>query len=147
MAIRDLMLTGNGRAEGFYLTRDIQIERANKGLSRLLKLLADGRLRTLVSIDADWSTVGPTAARLMARDFARDADVFLLTYENVRTALARFEEKEIETLPVLDSPTEHKIVGYLTEQYALRRYNQALERRRSADLGERDLFSIAEPPR
>jgi CIC family chloride channel protein len=38
-------------------------------------------------------------------------------------------------------------MGYLTEQYALRRYNQALERRRSADLGERDLFSIAEPPR
>ncbi|MBS0523199.1 MAG: chloride channel protein [Proteobacteria bacterium] len=82
-----------------------------------------------------------------ARDFARDGDVFLLSYENVRTALARFEEKEIETLPVLDSPTEHKVVGYLTEQYALRRYNQALERRRSADLGERDLFSIAEPPR
>jgi len=26
-------------------------------------------------------------------------------------------------------------------------YNQELERRRSADLGERDLFSISEPPR
>ena len=86
-------------------------------------------------------------AALTARDFARDGDVFLLAYENVRTALARFEEREIETLPVLDSATEHKVVGYLTEQYALRRYNQALERRRSADLGERDLFSIAEPPR
>ena len=73
VAIRDLMLTGNGRVEGFYLTRDIQIERASKGLSRLLKLLADGRLRTLVSIDADWSTVGPTAARLMARDFTGKA--------------------------------------------------------------------------
>jgi len=72
-AIRDLMLTGNGRAEGFYLTRDIQIERASKGLSRLLKLLADGRLRTLVSIDADWSTVGPTAAKLVARDFVGKA--------------------------------------------------------------------------
>jgi NADPH2:quinone reductase len=72
-AIRDLMLTGNGRVEGFYLTRDIQIERASKGLSRLLKLLADGRLRTLVSVDADWSAVGPTAARLMARDFAGKA--------------------------------------------------------------------------
>jgi NADPH:quinone reductase-like Zn-dependent oxidoreductase len=72
-AIRDLMLTGNGRAEGFYLTRDIQIERASKGLSRLLKLLANGRLRTLVSIDADWRTVGETAARLMAREFAGKA--------------------------------------------------------------------------
>jgi CIC family chloride channel protein len=89
----------------------------------------------------------PDVAARTARDFARDGDVFLLSYENVRTALARFEEQEIETLPVLDSPTEHKVMGYLTEQYALRRYNQALERRRSADLGERDLFSIAEPPR
>jgi len=72
-AIRDLMLSGNGRAEGFYLTRDIQIERASKGLCRLLKLLADGRLRTLVSIDADWSTVGEAATRLMARDFTGKA--------------------------------------------------------------------------
>jgi hypothetical protein len=44
-------------------------------------------------------------------------------------------------------PSDRQILGYLTEQYALRRYNQALERRRAADLGERDLFSIAEPPR
>jgi NADPH:quinone reductase-like Zn-dependent oxidoreductase len=77
-AIRDLMLTGNGRVEGFYLTRDIQIERASKGLSRLVKLLADGRLRTLVSIDADWSTVGPTAAKLIARDFAGKAVLRIL---------------------------------------------------------------------
>lgn len=82
-----------------------------------------------------------------ARDFARDADLYLLPYENVRTALARFEEKESETLPVLESPTDKKVIGYLTEQYALRRYNQELERRRGADLGQRDLFSIAEPPR
>jgi hypothetical protein len=67
------MLTGNGRVEGFYLTRHIQIERAGKGLSRLLTLLGGGRLRTLISIDADWSTVGDTAAKLIARDFAGKA--------------------------------------------------------------------------
>ena len=89
----------------------------------------------------------PDAAERIARDFARDADLHLLPYENVRTALARFEDKEAETLPVLESATDRKVVGYLTEQYALRRYNQELERRRGADLGQRDLFSIAEPPR
>jgi CIC family chloride channel protein len=87
-----------------------------------------------------------TTART-ARDFARDADLHLLPYENVRTALGRFEDKEVETLPVLESPSDRKVIGYLTEQYALRRYNQELERRRSAELGDRDLFSIAEPPR
>ncbi|MBS0539132.1 MAG: chloride channel protein [Proteobacteria bacterium] len=81
-----------------------------------------------------------------ARDFAINDDLYLLAYENVRTALTRFEEKEVEALPVLDSTVDKTIVGYMTEQYALRRYNQELERRRSADLGERDLFSISEPP-
>jgi CIC family chloride channel protein len=82
-----------------------------------------------------------------ARDFAKDGDLYLVAYENVRTALARFEDKEVESLPVVESPTERNVVGYLSEQYALRRYNQELERRRSAELGERDLFSIGEPPR
>jgi CIC family chloride channel protein len=82
-----------------------------------------------------------------ARDFASQDDLYLLAYENVRTAITRFEEKEVESLPVLDSTVEKAIVGYMTEHYALRRYNQELERRRSADLGERDLFSISEPPR
>lgn len=82
-----------------------------------------------------------------ARNFTINADLYLLAYENVRTALTRFEDKEVEALPVLDSTVDRTIVGYMTEQYALRRYNQELERRRSADLGERDLFSISEPQR
>jgi CIC family chloride channel protein len=88
-----------------------------------------------------------TPDRRIASDLATDPDVFLLPFENIRTALARFEEKEVEALPVLASGSDRSIVGYLTEQYALRRYNMELERRRSADLGERDLFSISEPPR
>jgi CIC family chloride channel protein len=83
---------------------------------------------------------------LTARDVAKSPDVFLLPSENVRTALVRFEDRLVESLPVLASPLGREVVGYLTEAYALRRYNQELERRRSAELGERDLFSISEPP-
>ena len=82
----------------------------------------------------------------VARDLARDGDLFLLPYENIRTALTRFEEREIETLPVLNTSGDKSVVGYISEQYALRRYNQELERRRTADFGERGLFSISEPP-
>jgi CIC family chloride channel protein len=82
-----------------------------------------------------------------AREFASYGELVLLPFENVRTALARFEDKEVEILPVVDSPADKSVIGYLTEQFALRRYNQELERRRNAELGERDLFSIAEPPR
>ncbi|CAN5732631.1 chloride channel protein [soil metagenome] len=85
--------------------------------------------------------------RRTAGDFAGQPDLFLLPFENVRTALTRFEDKEVEALPVLSSIGDRSVVGYLTEQYALRRYNQELERRRTAELGERDLFSVSEPPR
>ena len=90
---------------------------------------------------------GETPEHRIAGDFASDPDLFLLPFENVRSALTRFEEKEVEVLPVLASGSDRSVVGYLTEQYALRRYNQELERRRAAELGERDLFSISEPPR
>ncbi len=83
---------------------------------------------------------------LTARDLVTGSNAFLLPYENVRTALARFDELQVESLPVLSSAAARRVVGYMTEAYALRRYNQELERRRSAEVGERDLFSIAEPP-
>ena len=47
--------------------------------------------------------------------------------ENVRTALARFYDSQVENLPVLD--VDRDIIGYLTEAYALRRYNQELDAR------------------
>lgn len=81
-----------------------------------------------------------------AGELAGSADLVLRSFENVRTALAIFDKHQIETLPVVELGSGSKVIGYLTEHYALRRYNQELERRRSAELGERDLFSVAEPP-
>ncbi len=80
-------------------------------------------------------------------DLVRQPDVYLLPSENVRTALARFEEAQTESLPVLSSRSDPKVVGYMTEAYALRRYTQELERRRSAELGEQNLFSLGQTPR
>jgi len=50
-----------------------------------------------------------------------------------------------ETLPVVTSSADRRVAGYLTEAYALRRYNQELELRRHAEMGMRDLFPISEP--
>jgi CIC family chloride channel protein len=36
------------------------------------------------------------------------------------------------------------VLGYCTESYVLRRYNQELERRRSEELGHSDLYGPAE---
>ncbi|MGB8366420.1 MAG: chloride channel protein [Rhizomicrobium sp.] len=79
-------------------------------------------------------------------DLVSQPEVYLLPSENVRTALARFEEAQTESLPVLAARSDPRIVGYLTEAYALRRYTQALERRRSVELGEQNLFSLGQTP-
>jgi CIC family chloride channel protein len=68
------------------------------------------------------------------------ADQFLLPGQNVRVALARFLSAETETLAVLDSARTLHVAGFLTEGYALRRYNEELERSRAEELGDRTLF-------
>lgn len=79
-------------------------------------------------------------------DLVEQGGVYLLPEENVRAALARFDETHAESLPVLAGRHDRRVVGYVTEAYALRRYTQELERRRSAELGEQDLFSLGRTP-
>ena len=82
----------------------------------------------------------------VAGDLAEAPDEFLLPSENIRSALTRFDALQIETLPVLLSRAQKTVVGYMTEAYALKRYSAELERMRSAELGQRDLFSIGPLP-
>ena len=58
----------------------------------------------------------------------------------------KVEETQTEALPVLSARADPRVVGFLTESYALRRYTQELERRRSAELGEENLFSLGQTP-
>jgi CIC family chloride channel protein len=80
---------------------------------------------------------------LTAGDLVHAASLFLLPSEDVRTALTKFGEAQVETLPVVDDPAGMRVIGYLTEAYALRRYNQELERRRAEADGEPSLYSSA----
>jgi CIC family chloride channel protein len=77
------------------------------------------------------------AASLVAGDLALGAGVYLQPKENLRVALGRFETVEMETLPVVNNVNEMKVVGYLTEAYALRRYTQELELQRNSETGAR----------
>jgi chloride channel protein, CIC family len=76
-------------------------------------------------------------------DLRQGEATFLLPQQNIREALERFSSGEIETLAVLSDSTERRVLGFLTEAYALRRYNQELERARAEELGERTLFGPA----
>jgi chloride channel protein, CIC family len=63
-------------------------------------------------------------------------DQFLLPGMNVKEALAAFEAAQADALAVLDGPGTRQVLGVLTEQYALRRYNEELDRRRREMAGE-----------
>ncbi len=54
----------------------------------------------------------------------------------VKTAVAMFEESESDALAVVDSPETMRVIGLLTEQHALRRYSEELDRRRRELSGE-----------
>ena len=79
-------------------------------------------------------------------DMVQQRDNYLLPNDNVRTALARFEEAQSETLPVLSARADPRVIGYMTEAYAFKRYAQEMERRRSAELGQQDLFALGQTP-
>jgi chloride channel protein, CIC family len=82
----------------------------------------------------------------VAADIVQQRDIYLLPNDNVRAALARFDESQSETLPVLSARADPRVVGYVTEAYAFKRYAQELERRRSAELGQQDLFALGQTP-
>jgi CIC family chloride channel protein len=68
-------------------------------------------------------------------------DTFLLPRQNVRLALEHFVGGEADTLAVVSDAAERRIVGFLTEGYALRRYSEDLERVRAGELGEASSYA------
>ncbi len=61
---------------------------------------------------------------------------FLNSAMTVKEAIAVFEAAEADALAVLDGPETRRVLGLLTEQFALKRYTEELERRRQELSGE-----------
>ncbi|MDR3423374.1 MAG: chloride channel protein [Xanthobacteraceae bacterium] len=66
----------------------------------------------------------------------RYADAVLLPGMAIREAVLVFDRAEAEALAVVDSYLDRRVIGLLTEAYALRRYAAELERRRQELVGE-----------
>jgi NADPH:quinone reductase-like Zn-dependent oxidoreductase len=70
---RGFYLTGSARLCGFILFHEVRARPASDGLARLLKLVADGRLKTNISIREPWTEVGEVAQRLLDRGYTGKA--------------------------------------------------------------------------
>jgi len=69
-------------------------------------------------------------------DIIQHNDHFLLPGMTVKEAIAAFEAAEADALAVVDGTAARRVIGLLTEQYALRRYTEELDRRRREISGE-----------
>ena len=110
------------------------------GVKRVFLVDADNRYRGIVAAaDVHSPDLDADTARAID-DLRAEEDQFLLPHHNIRTALNRFVVAEAETLAVVSDSTHRQVVGFVTEGYALRRYNQELERVRAEEVGDRALF-------
>ncbi len=114
------------------------------GSTKRLVVLDEDRLAGLVELAMLYEPdLGAPPEEMTVGSLVGGSPVFLERDDDIRSALAKFSEAQTETLPVVDSREGLHPVGYMTEAYALRRYNQELERRRGLDLGDSNLYSSA----
>jgi CIC family chloride channel protein len=68
-------------------------------------------------------------------ELARLIDIVLIPEMNVKSAMAVFDEAEAEMLAVVDSTDSRKVVGFLTENFARRRYVEEIDKATRGVLG------------
>ena len=71
--VRSFYLTGAARLYGFILFHEVLANPASDGLARLSRLVAEGKLRPHVSVEASWEEVGEVAQRLLDRSYTGKA--------------------------------------------------------------------------
>jgi chloride channel protein, CIC family len=147
--IRDLTVGKLMRRDVHTVSEDLPLADLRRqfplgGTKRVFLLDKDGNYAGLViTADAHNPDLDERYADMKAGDLRQGQTQFLLPHENVRVALDRFVNAEMEALPVLASARDPKVIGFMTEAYALRRYNQELERARGDDLISSTVFGPA----
>lgn len=71
--VRSFYLAGGAKLYGFILFHEVLAHPASDGLSRLSRLVAEGRLTPLVSVVAPWEETGDVAQRLLDRGYTGKA--------------------------------------------------------------------------
>ncbi len=100
----------------------------------------DGRLSGIIDPSEANGPNGAAETKTVG-DLVAGPPSYLLPGDDLRTALDRFSQAAQETLPVIDNADSRRVLGYLSEAYALRRYTHELERHRGAQQDDAGIFS------
>ena len=127
LTVGRLMRSGDVRMVHEAEPEVLRREAAPGEVKRLVVLDGQGKYSGIV-LPAELHAANLDGAGL--EGFLHHRDVYLLPGMSVKEALALFESAEADALVVLDNAASRKVIGVLSEQYALRRYSEELERRR-----------------
>lgn len=131
---------------GRMMRQDVQTVHASTNIASFRETFPLGSTAYVVAVDEADRYVGLVhVADLYGTEVEPDnaikehlhyGDEMLLPGMAVKEAVLAFDRAEAEALAVVDSYLDRRVIGVLTEAYALRRYSAALERRRQEMFGE-----------
>jgi chloride channel protein, CIC family len=130
---------------GRMMRRDMRTARADTKLAAFKRDFPLGTTERVIALDEEDRYAGivllPEAHAdadddHKISDIVHYAETILLPQMTIKEAVAMFENAESDALVVVDSADGRHVIGVLTEQYALRRYTDELDRRRRELSGE-----------
>ncbi len=130
---------------GRMMRRDVRTVRAEMTLAAFRRDFPLGTAQSVVAVDSADRYAGIVLlaeAHAAPEETERLSEILhapntaLLPQMTVKEAANIFEQAESDVLAVVDSLENRKVIGTLTEQYALRRYSEELDRRRREISGE-----------
>ena len=124
---------------GRLMRRDVRTVAADRTIAAARILVPSNAAKEIALTDATDRYVGivvvsdmhatTLAGETPLATLAQLPDTYLLPTTPIRRALDLFEKEEADVLAVVDAPETRKVVGWLSEAHALRRYGQELEKR------------------
>ncbi len=130
---------------GRMMRREVRTVRADTPLAAFRRDFPLGATQRVVAVDEADRYAGvvvlaeahaDTEGISRVSDILHYQDAMLLPQMTIKEAVAMFESAESDALAVVDGPESRHVIGLLTEQYALRRYSEELDRRRKELSGE-----------
>jgi CIC family chloride channel protein len=130
---------------GRMMRREVRTVRADAALTGFRRDFPLGSTQRVIAVDEKDRYAGillVSEAHAVGEEVTRASEIVhfpktvLLPQMTVKEAIAVFETAESDALAVVDGAETMRVIGMLTEQYALRRYSEELDRRRRELAGE-----------